>query len=511
MFDLGRTPVYFEGDEAHFASIGHSISESGRNLRGDFLPVMVDIGDPLGRPPMPWGNTYYQPLLFYVIAVTLHVLPFNEASARLPAAVIGGVLGPLLMYGVAHRVIGSRAGAIAAVAVLALSPANLLVSRRALDYVGPLPFVLAWIWCLWSWTRSHRSREAFVAGLVLGCGVYTYITSWLLMPIYLAVSAMVFARSSPAPLRTIGVSWAGFALAILPLLGWVALHPDMLRDTFARYEMADQHTSLLSGDPAAVFGVLQTYASYFDPRLWFVYGSPSLTTSTGRVGVFLLPIAMLFPLGLYVLYQRRRQNPLAMVVFIGLLTAALPAALARDASMIQRAMALVVFVAIVCGLAVDHLWQSPWRLLRQATIALAVLGVLQFGVFYRDYFTHYKFRSAFYYDPVAFADVASLLLRQPGEPDHYFHTELDDAATKWRFYATKAGRTDVLSRTRYVERDQFPIDEAPLNSLCVTYVDRPTVEALTSSKAWTVIHTVHDVDHREAASIFVKVSDGRRP
>jgi 4-amino-4-deoxy-L-arabinose transferase-like glycosyltransferase len=503
--------VYFEGDEAHFASIGHSLFESGRNLRGDFLPVMVEIGDPLGGPPMPWGNTYYQPLLFYVIAATLHVLPFNEASARLPVAMIGGVIAPLLMYGVAYRVIGSRAGAIAAAAVLGLSPANVLISRRALDYVGPLPFVLAWIWCLWSWTRERRNWQAFAVGLILGSAVYSYITSWLLMPIYLAVSAIVFARASVTPLKTLALSWSGFALALLPLLGWVALHPDTLRDTFARYEMADQQTSLLTGDPAAILGVLDAYASYFDPRLWFVYGSPSLTTSTGRVGVFLLPIAVLCPLGLYVLYQRRRQNPMAMVILVGLLTAALPAALARDGSMIQRAMGLVVFVAIVCGFAVDHLWHSPWRLLRHATITLTLLGVVQFGVFYRDYFTHYKFRSAFYYDPVAFADVASLLLRQPGEPHYYFHSELDDAATKWRFYATKADRTEVLSRTHYVERDQFPIDDAPINSLCVTYVDRPTFDALTSSNAWAVIHTVHDVDNREAASIFVKVREGRRP
>ena len=37
-----------------------------------------------------------------------------------------------------------------------------------------------------------------------------------------------------------------------------------------------------------------------------------------------------------------------------------------------------------------------------AAIALVAALVLQFGVFYRDFFTHYPLRSAFYYDPGGF-------------------------------------------------------------------------------------------------------------
>jgi 4-amino-4-deoxy-L-arabinose transferase-like glycosyltransferase len=38
LFDLSNAPVYFGGDEAHFAAIGHSIATTGRNLRGDWFP-----------------------------------------------------------------------------------------------------------------------------------------------------------------------------------------------------------------------------------------------------------------------------------------------------------------------------------------------------------------------------------------------------------------------------------------------------------------------------------------
>ena len=46
LFDLGRTPVYFGGDEAHFAAVGHSIATTGRNLSGDRMPLFVNLADP---------------------------------------------------------------------------------------------------------------------------------------------------------------------------------------------------------------------------------------------------------------------------------------------------------------------------------------------------------------------------------------------------------------------------------------------------------------------------------
>ena len=46
VFDLGRTPVYFGGDEAHFAVVGHSVATTGRNLNGDVMPLFFNLADP---------------------------------------------------------------------------------------------------------------------------------------------------------------------------------------------------------------------------------------------------------------------------------------------------------------------------------------------------------------------------------------------------------------------------------------------------------------------------------
>ena len=46
LFDLGGAPVYFGGDEAHFAVVGKSLATTGRNLNGDFLPLFFNLADP---------------------------------------------------------------------------------------------------------------------------------------------------------------------------------------------------------------------------------------------------------------------------------------------------------------------------------------------------------------------------------------------------------------------------------------------------------------------------------
>ena len=165
LFDLANTPVYFGGDEAHFAVGAHSIATTGRSLRGDRLPLFVNLADPLGGKSQVWGDTYYQPFLFYVNAVVMKVAPLSITSVRLPAAVIGGVLSPMLLFLVARRLIGHAMPALVAALVLALAPTHLILSRQALDYVAPIPFLIGWLWSLDAFMRTRRHDVCDAGGL----------------------------------------------------------------------------------------------------------------------------------------------------------------------------------------------------------------------------------------------------------------------------------------------------------------------------------------------------------
>ena len=80
-----------------------------------------------------------------------------------------------------------------AAALMALTPAHFIMSRQALDYICPLPFVLGWLLCLLTYFDTGRTAPLVAGGLLLGVGAYTYISSWMVMP-FLAALTLLLAR-----------------------------------------------------------------------------------------------------------------------------------------------------------------------------------------------------------------------------------------------------------------------------------------------------------------------------
>lgn len=488
-FDLSNTPVYFGGDEAHFAVGAHAIATTGRNLNGDRLPVFFNLTDPLGGARQPWGDTWYQPMLFYTTAIVVWLLPFTEWAMRLPVALIGGVLTPWLMFIAGRRLIGDATAALVAAMIVALAPMQVVLSRQALDYVYPLPFIAAWLCCLHAFVRSRNPKYLTAIGALLGVGCYSYIASWMMMPLYLLITWIVAVRCG-AKLKSLVISGVAFAAPVMLAVIWVAAHPEMLAQTMTRYGVTE----------GPKYGFVETYISVIKPTILFVRGGPSLVTSTGRSGFVLLPVAALLIAGVVALARRR--DWIAFVIVAGVLVGPIPAAFKGEPSMIQRSMYLLPFLALLGGLGFAALWKWTSRAGRVAAIAVAALSFAQFGYFYYDYFGHYKLRSAFYYDPVAFGDVASFLLADATAPAFYFTDDVDDASVKWRYYAVKHGRQDVLPRSRYVTSQAIP--EAASGSLLVTYDYTERLAAFRNA-GWTVERVIADVDNRPAAVILRKL------
>ena len=145
----------------------------------------------------------------------------------MPAALIGGVLSPILLFFVARRLIGHAMPALVAALVLALAPTHLVLSRQALDYICPIPFLIGWLWSLDGLMRTRRPMFAAVAGLILGVGCYSYIASWGVMPLLLMLTWLLMWRAGHGA-RPILLSAIAFAVPVSLAPVWIAFHPEML-------------------------------------------------------------------------------------------------------------------------------------------------------------------------------------------------------------------------------------------------------------------------------------------
>ena len=90
---LGDVP-YLIHDEAQGALQAHAIATTGRDLSGRLLPMYFT------EPEFPPGR---DPALIYVTALGLKVLPFTEAGARTPTALVA-VLDLVLMFFAARAI-----------------------------------------------------------------------------------------------------------------------------------------------------------------------------------------------------------------------------------------------------------------------------------------------------------------------------------------------------------------------------------------------------------------------
>ena len=503
-YRLDRVPAYLTLDEAHFSVHAASIAQTGRNLNGQLLPPLISLDDPEGEPfSLPWGTTYYLPVGIYLIAGALQVSPLTEATVRTPSALLGGVINVALVFAVGLALFRNPLAAAGSAAVLMLTPANLIISRQALDSVCQPPFILGGLWCLATYLRKPDPRVAGLAGVIFGCGIYAYVTSVLFMPFYLALFWFISWRAGVLDRRAIVWSIAGSAMALLPMGLWLAAHPEAARSLQMQYNRADPGSATLmqtlatGGAIAAVADTIRIYWSYFDPSFLFVHGGNARNLSTGDIGVVLWPVAVLAPIGVYVL----RRSPLVrLLLVIGLLAAPLPAAIKGSPYAIQRASGLLIYLSLLAGAGLAAMALSTRALARAGAALLAFLMAFQFAVFCVEYHEDYRVRSSRAYDPTSFRDVAALIISSDGEQAAtvvYLPTNFYDVGAKWRFYTLKHDRPALWLRTQYFG-DISALVAAPPNSIAVIpQTDAPA----TLPDGWAIIDVVKNLMGEPTAAV----------
>src|SRR5260221_3342082 len=120
---LQSAPVYASPDEVIIGVDAHSLASTGRDVYGRFLPLYFQIQMP-GETRMGW----FTPAIFYVSALFMKILPFSEWTIRLPTVCIG-TIDIVLMYFIGRRLFRSEPLALAAAALLLLTPAHFILSR----------------------------------------------------------------------------------------------------------------------------------------------------------------------------------------------------------------------------------------------------------------------------------------------------------------------------------------------------------------------------------------------
>jgi hypothetical protein len=387
--------------------------------------------------------------------------------------------------------------------VLATTPTYFIHSRFALSVIYPVPFVLLWLLALQRHLAAPQRYSAALCGFALGLGIYSYLASVLMMPLYLGVTCGVLAIRREW--RDVGIVVAAFAVALIPLALWQFAQPDRYTDLAAMYRMFDRppgpRPGFLDTVGPAIRQRLDVYWDTFNPSRLFFTGESSLTISTREVGSFLLPVGVLIVLGIGAI-ARRHTQPLGWVFLFGLLTASLPAVVMLDVE-IRRWLVVTPFAAVVAGYGVERLRRGT-VLARAACVLLLALGVLQFGLFVRDYFGPYRDRASFWFGGNIRAAIETTLDDVGEEADAavYINDDIPWVEAYWRFYAIARGKASLIKNARYVRFDSTPPPAASNDALAIVPAQNVAAAEALERAGWVARHRVPDIDGKPSFVIY---------
>jgi 4-amino-4-deoxy-L-arabinose transferase-like glycosyltransferase len=508
---VGDAPVYASPDEMIIAINAQHVATTGRDLDGTLLPLYFRA-----QAPGDAREGWFMPLVFYGIALVLRVAPLSVASIRLPSVCVG-VADVVLMFLVAEVLFAKRWLSVFAAVALALTPAHFILSRYALDYLYPVPFVLAWLLCVARYRKADDPRWLLAAGLCLGIGFYSYIAAVVMMPVYVVLTALVLWRMG-APRSRYAYVAAGFIAPALGAFVWLARHRDALSSTFERYELYDPaHATRLRALRAFlsfthVEEMVTVFWSFFNPAFLFLTGDRQMMFSTRRAGVFLIAIAVLLVLGI-----RRviigTPSALAPILLLGFITAPLAAVLVPEPAAMVRAVELMPFAILLATIGLQELWSAGAADLarnafrqsaaRVAAITLLILIPVQFAVFARDYFGDYRERSAPWLGGnfEGALDALSARAEQQRAPAVYLATlrstsGIHDIRNRWfgaywRFCLIMRGRRDLLAKT--ARWDGQNVEAMPAGTLVLANIGDVPTESLVRAGKLKVVATIPEI------------------
>jgi len=416
-------------------------------------------------------------MIMYVTALVLKLRPVSEAAIRWPSVCLG-IADVVLLYFLARRILQRERMAIVAAVLLALTPAHFIHSRVAMDYLYPVPFVIAWLLCLLTFVERRQPWLLFAATALLGVGFYSYIAAVVMMPLYFVLTCLTLFVLRERQTRLYLVAAAGFLLPLLLLIPWFLNHPAAVAETAQRYDLLDKGLHpFLSAASAEIPGLgrrlnfgdltgrVSLYWCFLARSYLFLRGGSNPVNSTQRAGVFLLPLAAFLLVGINEIVNARR-TWIHTLLLLGFLSAPLAACLVPEPYAVDRELEVLPFGVLIAAIGVERLLSARRMLWRATAIVLLTLMPIQFAFFYVDYFTGYRARSAAWFERNIRAAVEEMIDRDRIEhaPAFYFSKRVPFIDWYWHLYLIKHGREDLLARSTNIDAADLDVATMPPRS-----------------------------------------------
>jgi Dolichyl-phosphate-mannose-protein mannosyltransferase len=286
--DVPANPPGFYIDESSIAYNAETISLTGVDEHGEAWPLFFRaFGD------------YKNPTYVYLLAAVFRVTGPSVLVARLLSATLGAAAA--LLLGLLALRVTRKTEAAAVVACSALLTPWLYECSRLAFEVSAYPLTVALF--LLALRRaaskeSWRSSDVLALAASLALLTYTYSTGRLLGPLLAAGLVLFITRRGAA---RVVLTWALYALALVPLLVYSRRNPGALTARFKLLTYAAPQTALASD----ALGFARQYLLDINPLRFLFTGESNIRDHVAGMGALLAPTFLLAALGLALILRDR--------------------------------------------------------------------------------------------------------------------------------------------------------------------------------------------------------------
>ena len=353
-----ENPPGFYIDESSIAYNAHTITQTGRDEHGEEWPLYFRaFGD------------YKNPVYVYVLAAVFRVTGPGITAARLSSAALGAAAA--LLLGLLALRLSGRVEAGVVVACSALLTPWLYECSRLVFEVAAYP--LACVLFLLALRRaSSKERWSVFDVPALACALalltYTYSVGRLLAPLLALGLAFFVTRRN---LARVLVTWAAYAVTLVPLLVYSLRHPGALAGRFSLITYVTPQSSLADD----LRGFALHYLADVNPGRWLVTGERNIRDHLPDAPALLAGTVVLAAAGAFFVLREHRREPWWRFQLYALAASVVPAALTVNDFPQLRLIAFPVFLHVLLVPAVARLVDG--RMLRAALYASVVLLLAQ--------------------------------------------------------------------------------------------------------------------------------------
>jgi 4-amino-4-deoxy-L-arabinose transferase-like glycosyltransferase len=378
LYKLGDIPRGLYIDEPSLGYNAWSIMQTGTDEYGVPLPLAFQAFGEYKLPGYIYGSLPF-----------IALFGLNAFSIRLLSA-LAGILGVWGIYLLTQKLLNKdkHKGAIALMAALlfAITPWSIQLSRAAFEANLALTLSIWGIYFLLTWIETKKTHTGLITLLFLVSAFYTYNSARLVVPLVILAMAAIYWKNIPkkkaALLAVISI------LLMLPGIYGSTLGVESAR-VRSVFELENKQYML---GPA--LGVIQKYLTQFSTEFLFFFGDFSARHSVHEMGLLLLPLILLTPLGIYLALRRYPKEAALLIAW--LLIAPLPAALASPVPHALRSLNMLPPLIIFAALAVTALYDTRAKnIYKYAALTLVTITTTYaFTSYLHVYYRHYAYKTS---------------------------------------------------------------------------------------------------------------------